>query len=114
MAPPRNKKNSGQAMVESAAAVFLAIVLVAGLLLVLYLSFTKIWVKSALYDGLICVQENRAERECRRAVESRLSFLPWGAMRDLSLDKSGRGHAEILIRDNLRLNVAQDLPETVK
>ena len=101
-------------MIEGAFAAFLLVLLISGLFLVLYLSFSKVWVKTALYDGLVCLKEDRSETECRRLVENRLSFLPWGSLQNLRLNKDGRATAEIAVRDRLEMEISQELPEALR
>ena len=112
MARPRNKTTKGFALIEGIVVAIGLVLLITALFMVLYLSFTKIWVKSALYDGLICVQEDRAVQECRRRVRDRLSYLPWGRILKIDLQEDGR--AEIKIRENLTFTVQQSLPEGLK
>jgi hypothetical protein len=109
-----NKKTKGSTLVEGTIVALVLSTLIGGVLLVLYLSFTRVWVKGALYDGLICVQEERPQSECRRIVQNRLSYLPWGTTSGLKLADSGDGSVWIEIQERLRLNVEQFLPEKLK
>ncbi|HEX4923782.1 MAG TPA: hypothetical protein VFV50_06840 [Bdellovibrionales bacterium] len=114
MVPQPKKKNSGGAAVENTVVLALLVTLVSGLFLVLYLSFAKVWTKSALYDGLICVQEGRAPATCDRNVRQRLQYLPWGRIRSLELGSDGAGRATLSVHDEIPMTVDQTLPEQLR
>lgn len=108
-----NRTTEGSVAVEATAVVAMLILLTGGTFLVLYLSFTRIWAKSALYDGLICVQENRPQLECRQIVRKRLSYLPFGTNQSLLLSDAGEGRVTLRVH-NFNVEIQQLLPDTLR
>lgn len=114
MALRRKTTNSGSAAVENAAVLALLVLLITGLFLVLYLSFARVWVKSALYDGLICVEEGERPAVCQREVRKRLSYLPWSRVQGLELKSGQPAEVTLHLREQMKMTVQQALPEELK
>jgi hypothetical protein len=108
------RKNSGMATTEAAFVIPLVVLAVAGVLAIMYLSFTAVYTKVALYDGLICRLERRSEPECRQLVIKRLEFLPWGKVVKLQLNPRARAKVTLNFSDQHSFNVHQSLPRELR
>ncbi len=114
----RHKCVRGSTLIEVAASLGFVVLAISSILAVLYFSFTKVWAKNALYAGLICEAQKKPNEKCQKLVRKRMSFLPFGTIKNLELSPTGHGQMTFQVKSILRsvdskldFHFRQKLPE---
>ena len=77
------KNNSGQAAIETVIALSGFITLLAGVLIISYLSFARVWLSHESYETLICLAQRVATNICESNLRKALQQLPFGSLHHL-------------------------------
>jgi hypothetical protein len=104
------KSIRGSTLIESAISSAFVTVTVTTSSFILYFAFTKVFSKSAIYDGLICIAEEKRTSVCEDLVRKRISYLPIGSVQKISLRPNGKGELTFVIDPNFKLHVTQEIP----
>ncbi len=82
MSNERSRGDAGSALVETAAAAPVLVLLVGGLLLAGYSGFAKIWIRYSSYEAVICLASRVREPECLDRLRASIeTVLPAGVSR---------------------------------
>jgi hypothetical protein len=104
----------GSTAIEVSVSMAFIVFAIISVFFVLYLSFVKVWAKTSIYDGLICLKQGEPETACHGLVMRRMQFVPFGYVGRVSLEPSGKGEMSYLLKSNWNFHFEQQLPEELR
>ena len=87
------RTNTGQALLESVIALGGMMIIGSALLALMAPLYAQLWVRHSVYEGLICLAEQKSQVNCRQLAKSRIrTAVPFATPTLLQLNKSFSGY----------------------